>query len=60
MDALGGFIAPELKNDREKVVVLKADTDTPLGYTVKIIDIVKEAGGKRLTITTKKSGKLTE
>jgi biopolymer transport protein ExbD len=54
MDTLPGRLRPILARDPEKVVILKADADTQLGYTVGIIDIVKENGGKRLTITTEK------
>ncbi len=58
LDALTAALRPVLDADPEKVVVLKADSATPLGYTVRVIDIVKAAGGKRLTITTRKATRL--
>ena len=54
LESLPGALKPLLQADPDKVVVLKADDKTQLGYTVGIIDIVKESGGKRLTITTEK------
>ncbi len=58
LDSLGGLLRPILAADPEKVVILKADTETKLGYTVGIIDIVKESGGKRLTVTTEKTAQI--
>lgn len=58
MESLPGALRPILKNDPEKVVILKADTETQLGYTIGIIDIVRENGGRRLTVTTEKTAPL--
>ncbi|HOO55902.1 MAG TPA: biopolymer transporter ExbD [bacterium] len=55
MQQLPLLIKPILDADPEKVVVLKADAETQLGYSIQIVDIVKENGGKRLTITTEKN-----
>ncbi len=54
MDALPGELTRILGADPDKIVILKADSVTELGYTVGIVDIVRECGGKRLTITTEK------
>jgi len=54
MDALPEELTRILGADPDKIVILKADSVTELGYTVGIVDIVRECGGKRLTITTEK------
>lgn len=54
MESLPGLLKPILAKDPDKTVILRADEKTQLGYTVGIIDIVKEAGGKRLSVTTEK------
>jgi len=54
MDALPEELTSILGADPDKIVILKADSVTELGYTVGIVDIVRECGGKRLTITTEK------
>ncbi|HOC92173.1 MAG TPA: biopolymer transporter ExbD [bacterium] len=54
MDALPEELTGILGADPDKIVILKADSVTELGYTVGIVDIVRECGGKRLTITTEK------
>lgn len=56
METLPALLKELLDADPEKTVVLKADAATELGYTISVVDIVKENGGKRLTITTEKSG----
>ena len=52
---LGGLLRPLLADNRERVVVLRADKDIALADAVEIIDLAKLAGADRFLIATQPS-----
>lgn len=51
-DALWGRLIEELKFQPEGVLVLRADRDIPHGFVVRVMDVAKQAGAKRIAIAT--------
>lgn len=54
-ETLGGKLSKLLKNDRDKVVVIKADQTVSLQNAVEVMDIAKGVGATRLLIATQPS-----
>jgi len=52
LDLLGQKLAAALNNDRDQVVVIKADRTVTLQNTVQVIDIAKAVGAQRFMIAT--------
>jgi len=52
LDNLGQKLAGALHNDRDKVVIIKADKTVTLQNTVQVIDIAKAVGATRFMIAT--------
>ena len=51
-DALVSSLQTVLTQSGLSVVVLRADKDVPHGTTVKVMDLIKQAGAKRIAIAT--------
>ena len=51
-DQLGTELRRLLSEDKDKVVVIRADKDLSLESTIKIVDIAKLAGAERFMIAT--------
>ena len=54
-ETLGGKLSKLLQNDRDKVVVIKADQTVSLQNAVEVMDIAKGVGATRLLIATQPS-----
>ena len=54
---LRGILKQAIENSDTKVVILKADKDSKMEVAVKVLDIAKSLGAKKLVIATKKSNK---
>jgi len=54
MDQLFFRIKTMIGNDKDRLVVIKADRDVILNKAVKVMDIVKAAGAGRLCLATEK------
>jgi len=52
LESLGRKLAAAVKNDRERVVVIRADKNVTLQNTVRVIDIAKAVGATRFMIAT--------
>jgi biopolymer transport protein ExbD/biopolymer transport protein TolR len=52
LDNLGRKLSTALKNDRESIVIIKADKTVTLQNTVQVIDIAKAVGATRFMIAT--------
>ncbi len=51
-DQLGTELRRLLSDDKDKIVVIRADKDLSLESTIKIVDIAKLAGAERFMIAT--------
>jgi biopolymer transport protein ExbD len=52
-EQLGSRLQEVLEDSERKVVVLRADTGTPHGKVVTVIDLIKDAGAEALTVATR-------
>jgi biopolymer transport protein ExbD/biopolymer transport protein TolR len=52
-EELGSRLQQVLEDSDRKVVVLRADTGTPHGKVVQVIDLIKDAGAEALTVATR-------
>ena len=52
-EQLGSRLQQVLEDSERKVVVLRADTGTPHGKVVTVIDLIKAAGAEALTVATR-------
>ena len=52
-EQLGSRLQQVLEDSERKVVVLRADTGTPHGKVVTVIDLIKDAGAEALTVATR-------
>ena len=52
-EQLGSRLQQVLEDSERKVVVLRADTGTPHGKVVAVIDLIKDAGAEALTVATR-------
>ncbi|NOZ61168.1 MAG: biopolymer transporter ExbD [Calditrichaeota bacterium] len=55
---LGFKLKQQLKNNPDKLVVIRADKDLTLDFTVEIIDIAKLAGAEKFLIATQPGERL--
>ncbi len=46
------FLAPILEKNPNKVITVKADAAAPAGRVIDVMDAIKAAGGKQLSIVT--------
>ena len=53
LDELSSRLRAVLEDDDRKMVVLRADTGTPHGQVVELMDVLREAGAEGLTIATR-------
>jgi biopolymer transport protein ExbD len=53
LESLGQKLAAAIKNDHERVVVIRADKSVTLQNTVQVIDIAKAVGATRFMIATR-------
>lgn len=53
LDELASRVSAVLEDDDRKMVMLRADTGTPHGKVVELMDVLKEAGAEGLTIATR-------
>ncbi len=51
-ESLWGRLIEELKFQRQGTLVLRADRDVSHGFVVRIMDVAKQAGAKRIAIAT--------
>lgn len=52
VETLGQKLSAALKNDKDRVVVIRADKNVTLQNTVQVIDIAKASGANRFMIAT--------
>lgn len=52
-EKLGERLRQALDESDRKIVVLRADTETPHGKVVEIMDLIKDAGAEALTVATR-------
>ncbi len=53
VDRLKGLLESALKRSRKPTLVLRADARVPHGLVVKVMDVAKQAGVKRLVVATR-------
>lgn len=51
-EALWGRLIEEMKDQREGVLVIRADRDVPHGFVVRVMDVARQAGALRIAIAT--------
>ena len=54
MDQMQALLAPQLKANPNKVITVKADALVPANRMIEIMDAIKAAGGKNLSVVTQK------
>jgi biopolymer transport protein ExbD len=52
MEQMKQFLAPQLKANPNKVVTVKADATVPANRMIEVMDAIKLAGGKNLSVVT--------
>jgi len=52
-EQLGPLLRAALARAERKIVVLRADTGTPHGKVVEIMDLIRESGAEGLTVATR-------
>jgi biopolymer transport protein ExbD len=52
-EQLGTRLQQTLEESERKIVVLRADTGTPHGKVVEIMDLIKDSGAEALTVATR-------
>jgi biopolymer transport protein ExbD/biopolymer transport protein TolR len=55
-DALRGRLRGDLDETERKIVVLRADANTPHGEVVGVMDLIREAGAEGLTVAARTGG----
>ncbi|MTI59357.1 MAG: biopolymer transporter ExbD [Firmicutes bacterium] len=53
IEQLHNLLSKKLENSQLKKVVLKSDRSVPMGFIVQVMDIVRQANGEDLVISTK-------
>jgi len=56
MDKMQAMLAPDLKANPNKIVTVKADAGVPANRVIDVMDAIKRAGGKNLSIVTQSTG----
>lgn len=54
------FLAPILEKNPNKVITVKADAAAPAGRVIDVMDAIKLAGGKQLSIVTQSKAIIAE
>ncbi len=52
MEEMQAILAPDLKANPNKVVTVKADADVPANRVIDVMDAIKAAGGRNLSVVT--------
>ena len=52
MEEMQAILAPDLKANPNKVVTVKADASVPANRVIDVMDAIKAAGGKNLSVVT--------
>lgn len=52
MEEMQAILAPELKANPNKVVTVKADATVPANRVIDVMDAIKAAGGRNLSVVT--------
>lgn len=52
LDQLKPVLQPQLSANPNKVVTVKADATSPANRVIEVMDVIKSAGGKNLSIVT--------
>ncbi|MDX2112287.1 MAG: biopolymer transporter ExbD [Alphaproteobacteria bacterium] len=52
MAQIGQMLAPELEKHPGKIITVKADAQVPANRVVELMEAIKKAGGKNLSIVT--------
>lgn len=58
MDEMQKRLAPDLRANPNKVVTVKADASVPANRMIEVMDAIKAAGGKNLSVVTQSKGKI--
>lgn len=56
LDHMKALLKPQLKSNPNKVITVKADAAVPANRVIDLMDIIKAAGGKNLSIVTQSKG----
>lgn len=60
MEKMQAMLAPDLKANPNKVVTVKADATVPANRVIDVMDAIKRAGGKNLSVVTQSQGGAVE
>ncbi len=52
MDEVAGQVAKDLKEDKNFLVIIRADQGVPYGQVEELMDVAKRAGAQRIAIAT--------
>ncbi len=52
MERMQALLAPDLKANPNKVVTIKADALVPANRVIELMDAIKQAGGRNLSVVT--------
>lgn len=56
MEEMQAMLAPDLKANPNKVITVKADASVPANRVIDVMDAIKAAGGRNLSIATQSLG----
>lgn len=56
LEEMQALLAPDLKANPQKVVTVKADSSVPAARVIDVMDAIKAAGGRNLSIVTQSLG----
>ncbi len=57
LEELQGHLKPQLESNPNKVITVKADANIPAVRMIAVMDIIKLAGGRNLSLVTQSTGK---
>ena len=58
MEEMQKMLAPDLQANPNKVVTIKADATVPANRMIEVMDAIKAAGGKNLSVVTQSKAQL--
>jgi len=58
MEEMQKMLAPDLRANPNKVVTIKADATVPANRMIEVMDAIKAAGGKNLSVVTQSKAQL--
>ena len=58
MEEMQKKLSPELKDNPNKVITVKADAEVPANRVIEVMDAIKAAGGKNLSIVTQSKAQM--